>query len=549
MRKRLRKIYRSISTKVILLILLLIVPLNVFEIYSVNSTMSRVMEQVSLTEQNIVDNYIKDLGARMDNTSSLLFYYLTQNPDCMRMIQSEEPGYEYDNAKLKCYYSIKNMSWLIAGGDGYFYYMKNMDEMVAYVKNSSDNIKPYILERISEENTARGWQLCEVDGKQFLLLFMEESNYVYGGWLNLETIKQEIRQTQVWEPCEISFTAGEQEKKEKGMIQATGSHKKIYLNLKIDEGAVVTGMTLFERIQYMMPFVFILLIPFLFLLLKSMLIRPLEEINEAHRQIRHGHQDYRITKKSSSTEYEEAYSSFNRMADELRALKIESYERKIEKKKMELRNLQLQIRPHFLLNTFNLIYTLAQRKEMDAIQDSAIYLSEYFRYIFRSGKELELFPKELHLLEGYSKLVNVRYPEGVEIVWNFDPEIMLIRIPPLLLLNFVENAVKYGYKAGEELHITIIGEYTDSEVIFHIINDGNGMDPAMVERNNKIFSGELEPEETLQHVGLYNSLKRIKYFYGESAAITLTCDEESGETCFCLHFPYDLEVADDSADD
>lgn len=60
---------------------------------------------------------------------------------------------------------------------------------------------------------------------------------------------------------------------------------------------------------------------------------------------------------------------------------------------MELKNLQLQIHPHFLLNTFNLVYTLAQRKETGAIQDIVIYLSEYFRYIFRSGKSLELFPE------------------------------------------------------------------------------------------------------------------------------------------------------------
>lgn len=46
------------------------------------------------------------------------------------------------------------------------------------------------------------------------------------------------------------------------------------------------------------------------------------------------------------------------MADQIKTLKIENYEKELDRQKMELKNLQLQIHPHFLLNTFNLVYTL-----------------------------------------------------------------------------------------------------------------------------------------------------------------------------------------------
>ena len=56
------------------------------------------------------------------------------------------------------------------------------------------------------------------------------------------------------------------------------------------------------------------------------------------------------------------------MADRIQDLKIEVYEKELDRKQMELSNLQLQIRPHFLLNTFNLIYTLAQRGQEKDVQ-------------------------------------------------------------------------------------------------------------------------------------------------------------------------------------
>lgn len=212
---------------------------------------------------------------------------------------------------------------------------------------------------------------------------------------------------------------------------------------------------------------------------------------------------------------------------------------------MELRNLQLQIRPHFLLNTFNLIFTLAQRKETEGIMDIVIYLSDYFRYIFRSEKELELFPKELELLKGYAGVAALRYPEQVIFSFEFDPEIMLVRVPPLLILNFVENSIKHGIRKGKKLHICVWGNYEENRVTFHIIDDGNGMNEDVLLYNRKILNGELEPSDLGSHIGLYNSLKRLKYFYGEEA--TIEVDSTPGtETVFKIKFPYSLEVKDET---
>lgn len=156
-----------------------------------------------------------------------------------------------------------------------------------------------------------------------------------------------------------------------------------------------------------------------------------------------------------------------------------------------------------------------------------------------------MFQKELHMLEGYARMIEIRYQGRVKMTFDFEPEIMFVRIPPLLLLNFVENSVRYGLKKDQTLNIDVAGIYNKGIVEFTIYDDGNGMDIAALKRNQDIFAGRLEPEENNSHIGLYNSLKRIRYFYGEEASISVL-SEKGIETEFAIRFPYLLEVDDES---
>ena len=271
-------------------------------------------------------------------------------------------------------------------------------------------------------------------------------------------------------------------------------------------------------------------------------------MNDAHRRLQEGDTQYRLKENVSSLEYREAYDSFNQMADNLKQLRIESYEKEIARQKMELRNLQLQIRPHFLLNTFNLIFTLTQRGETESIQKIIIYLSKYFRYIFRSDKELELFSKEQELIERYIQMASIRYEGRIRLICDIDPELSYVRIPPLLLHNFVENAVKHGLnQKGDILHITITGRYENGMVYFDISDDGNGMDFQTLEMERSLIAGETVKEKDGAHVGLVNAIKRLKYFYGENAHMEI--DSIQGEmTQFRLEFPYNLEDDDEITD-
>ena len=297
-------------------------------------------------------------------------------------------------------------------------------------------------------------------------------------------------------------------------------------------------------IMHAFSIVAFLLIPILYALIQRLLLHPLRVLNQAQKRLRNGDLDCRITEKANSIEYEHSFQSFNKMADRIQDLKIEVYEKELDRKQMELSNLQLQIRPHFLLNTFNLIYTLAQRGQEKDVQQVILYLSDYFRYLFRSGRNLEIFEKEQHLIEAYIGTAKVRYPGAIEADYEYDPEIAFVRVPPLLLHNFVENIVKYAISPGKVTHISIVGQYEDGMVSFMIMDDGGGMTEEQVEELDRSMR---EPRKDGLHIGYANSLKRLRYSYGEKADIEISSEPGEG-VCVTVTFPYDLEEENEPFD-
>ena len=62
----------------------------------------------------------------------------------------------------------------------------------------------------------------------------------------------------------------------------------------------------------------------------------------------------------------------------------------------------------------------------------------------------------------------------------------------------------------------------------------------ILKRNRNVLEQQTEPEGTQKHLGLYNSIKRLKHFYGRCASITVESEIDE-MTSFVISFPYDLE--------
>ena len=535
--------FNSISTKVILVMLAFILPLNILAIHLSQLALNNVMEQTQNSVTNVLENYITDIEERMSNSVALL-YTITSNNEDGKIVKKQLGDTDYQFAKYRLHAALLSTLRMAKSADGAFLYMEKLDDKLIwsldYSIHSSEDISNWILSQ-AQNGITPGWHLYYLDEQHssapILSLFTEHNGVYSGSWLELGTIEKNLKKNLQYDHIDITFTEGSPLDDSEDMVISSYLKKAdMYINVTLDTEEINGSILKIYLIFQTVAIVFLLLIPILYLFLRRLLIAPLHEVNHAHQELESGNPEYRIGAKAHSVEFQKAYQSFNRMAERIKLLKISNYEKELDRQKTELKNLQLQIRPHFLINTFNLIYNLAQEKDVEHVQEVILYLSDYFRHIFRSGKDLELFGTEQRLIEEYIGTANIRYPDSIEATYEYDECISLIRVPPLLIHNFVENIVKHVVKQDVLTHISITGHYNDGFVTFTIEDNGQGIPPEQVtELNAQIRSGSLDGS----HVGMTNAYRRLKYFYGSQADIAIASQLGAGTTV-TIYFPYTL---------
>lgn len=499
MKKKVRSFFEKTTTKVFVVLLVLVVPVNILMVIMNSYVMKSMQEEIHLSVKSVLENYITLLESRMQMGSNLLWRMEYENQNVNAMIKATDEEY-YAFYKTQFYYDFLELMELSEGLDTYFFLVRGREDLLLWDEGGREFAakREFFQNEYGAGSWQRGWSLKNVGGREALCLYVELNNVSYGGWIYLDLVQEQLENDVQYETDVYTFTHREGEER-KGTIRISNESGRgdFFLNAYLEKTEIfgdVRAANLYVQLGTMAA---LFLFPVLYLVIRALLIVP------------------------------------------LKTLKIENYEKELERQKMELKNLQLQIRPHFLLNTFNLVFALAKRHENEAIQEIILYLSDYFRYLFRSEKSLELFGREQSLIEGYIKMAQIRYPDSIAIEYKYDPRISFVRLPPLLLHNFVENIVKHVVKKGQLTRIRILGQYEKGIVTFRIMDNGPGILP---ERVKELDAAMRQEGISGISVGFSNSLKRIKYFYGDGADITITSVMGEG-TCILLTIPYDLEEA------
>lgn len=122
----------------------------------------------------------------------------------------------------------------------------------------------------------------------------------------------------------------------------------------------------------------------------------------------------------------------------------ESDEKEKLQKEMELTYLKEQVNPHFLFNSLNSIYALS-RQQSPETPEVVMQLSELMRYQLESSrKDRVLLKNELEFIENYLLLEEKRLSQRCTVEFLIEGNVIDFKIAPMLLIPFVENAVKHG---------------------------------------------------------------------------------------------------------
>lgn len=181
---------------------------------------------------------------------------------------------------------------------------------------------------------------------------------------------------------------------------------------------------------------------------------------------------------------------------------------KTENVENELKFLKSQINPHFLFNSLNNIYSLSIIDATKA-QESILYLSDMLRYVlYDCEKPSVAIEKEVTYIEDFINLFLLKSSKKYPIKTSFLIENKDLKIAPMLLIPFVENAFKHSNIENiAEAFIHIDLRSTKDGIHFIVENS--------FRKGPKIQDG-------IGGIGIVNVRKRLNLLYENKHSLEIT---------------------------
>ncbi len=242
---------------------------------------------------------------------------------------------------------------------------------------------------------------------------------------------------------------------------------------------------------------------------RKQIIRPMEGMIEDMERIGSGDYKLRVAERGDNQEFSLLSKTFNQMMDEIVNLKILFYEKQLAFSDAEQKYIRLQIRPHFFLNAMTTISGLSAKRKNAEIEKYINALSKNIRYMFSSGLHTVALKDELHHVENYFEMQEMKYAGCIFYFIEVPPELGEWQIPQMIIHTLIENEYKYGISQGNSLMVLIKAgtiEYQGEEMLLiEIEDDGKGYPEDVMEAIN---DGKGRQRGDGSRVGL-RSVKRL----------------------------------------
>ena len=183
----------------------------------------------------------------------------------------------------------------------------------------------------------------------------------------------------------------------------------------------------------------------------------------------------------------------------------------LEKQNLEhqLEYLRCQINPHFFMNTLNNIHSLvdvAPEQAQKAIRE----LAKMMRFVlYEENKQDVPLSHELEFIRHYITLMQLRYTDAVRVDAEIPENVPNCRIPPMILITFIENAFKHGISYRHNSFICVKIKIFENKLHF-------------ICSNSKVVTSN----EEKTGLGLVNVRKRLDLLYGSKYNLTIIDNED-----------------------
>ena len=139
----------------------------------------------------------------------------------------------------------------------------------------------------------------------------------------------------------------------------------------------------------------------------------------------------------------------------------------------EVRQLQLQLQPHFLFNALNTISS-TMYEDVDAADRMLTELADLLRFSLTTSRDAEVpLAMELEIVGKYAALLSARFGDRLVIAQEVEEASRTVLVPAMVLQPLVENAIRHGRLSRDgEGHVTIRARMMGGRLALEVLDDG-----------------------------------------------------------------------------
>lgn len=557
----------TIFLRLIITFLLILLPVLSLGVSLYNWLVDTAREDISKTAVSQIEFYLTDLENEIERMK-LLQYSLLEDEDLNELALTWRTmgtidRMEHTNSLVKRLFTIQNSSK----------YIKNVSVHIATIERSvsaSSGALPFDASRYYgiRSEFGRGSQVIEWDGSLFLsaakqsgtkgkeplftveieldnqrlrdalrqfdtyegsgtMFMLERSGVVLAsgtGVLALKELSSFLQQAELT-PATDSQTvtlAGERYY----LVRANSPKLDFSMYRFIPEWVIQEPMDRFYTWAWLFSILALSMIAVYALSTYKFIHRPLLTLVKSFRRMESGDLEIFLAHESKD-EFGYLYGRFNQMVANLRSLIDQAYKQKIMAQRAELKQLQSQINPHFLYNSFFILNSMAKTGDVERVEQFTTLLGTYFQFVTRNASDEITLKQEVHHARMYTEIQNLRFSRRIQVRFEALPEeLNPILVPRLIVQPIIENAFEHSLERKTENGLIVIRFETDEEEVRIVIED-NG-DELTDEKLAFISHSLTDWDDRGETTGMINIHRRVRMTFGRSGGLQVSRSELGG---------------------
>jgi len=257
-----------------------------------------------------------------------------------------------------------------------------------------------------------------------------------------------------------------------------------------------------------------------------MIHKPLLKLVNSFKKLQEGTMNIFIEHKHND-EFQYLYKSFNAMVSKLGELIDQVYKQKIYAQRAELKQLQSQINPHFLYNSFFIISRMARLGDCENIKVFSEHLGNYYQFITRNSRDEVPLIREIEHARTYAEIQAMRFSNRIWVEFgNLAEQYRDIQVPRLIIQPIIENAFEHGLKDKEENGLVRVNFCILSNGLCIVVEDnGTYIGDDELDNLNRTLQNETG---IVENTGIINIHRRIQLRFGRDSGLVIKRSELGG---------------------